>query len=124
MTASNDDRRRWPRHSSFLGGQIVFNDGLARIDCLIRNLTARGALFVTQRDEAIPDEFDFKIAGRARTFRARLVWRREKEFGVKLYPMPVSVSPTRLARRVRELEVENAALVARLADAALARRAG
>lgn len=105
-----EDRRRRRRQKSFLGGQITYDDGLTRIDCLVRNLAPRGASLVIQRHAMIPDEFDLSIAGRARTFRARLVWRRDKEFGVRLSPLPVATSPARLEKRVRELEAANASL--------------
>ena len=112
------ERRRTIRTRSYLGGQIAFNRRSSALDCLVRNVSANGARIVFSNSVTLPAEFDLHIRHQEQSFRARIVWRRESELGVAfLGGQPASnVVPLDLARRVRDLEADKAALQRRVAQ--------
>ena len=107
-----DDKRSGSRTRSFLKGQIVFNNRMSTMDCLVRDISPTGAKLMLAEGLAIPDMFELVIPQKGKTFRARLSWRRGDEIGVAF-----SRKPHDLAVRVRELEAENARLRALLGSA-------
>ena len=104
-----NDKRSGSRTRSFLKGQIVFNNRMSTMDCLVRDISANGAKLMLAQALALPDVFELAIPQKGETFRARLSWRRGDEIGVAF-----SRKPHDLAVRVRELEAENARLRALL----------
>jgi hypothetical protein len=53
-SAAPIDRRRWPRKRVVLRGKVVYNEGAYTADCLIRNLSDRGAYITVDRGVSIP----------------------------------------------------------------------
>jgi hypothetical protein len=101
------ERRRSSRLKSFLGGSVSYADGLTQQECLVRNLSSRGAKLVFDHGVTLPQEFDLLIHKQQRNFRAKVMWHGEQEVGVRLTPIPVGVSPVKLARKVETLKAEN-----------------
>jgi hypothetical protein len=110
------DRRKTTRSRTYIGGQIAFNQRSSLMDCLVRNISAGGAKLAFTNTGAVPQEFDVTMPRMARTFRARVVWRRAEEAGVTFleprpHAAPISLD---LARRLRDCEAEKAALQRRV----------
>ena len=76
------ERRRSVRNRTFLGGVVTFAKGRSAIECIVRNFSGGGAKVVFAGTAIVPDAFDLEVARKERTFRARMVWRRENEVGV------------------------------------------
>lgn len=74
---------RAERVRSLLRAQAVYNNGNATVDCVVRNLSDTGARIETPNQTALPAEFDLHIPHKARTYRARIVWRKAAEAGVR-----------------------------------------
>lgn len=112
------DRRREQRTRTYLGGRIVTDHRLTSINCLIRNTSGAGAKLVVASGALLPDEFDLQIPKNETEFRVRARWRRSEEVGVEVAPAPAATAPIALdmARRLKLLEAENAALKKRLGD--------
>lgn len=113
------DRRRALRHPSYLGARISYNERRSTVDCLLRNVSERGAKLVVASPGLLPSEFDVYIARQERNRRARIVWQRGgTEFGVTFVASrPVaSVAPLVFARRLEALEAENVALARRVSE--------
>jgi hypothetical protein len=116
---TSSERRRSVRHRTFIGGQVIFNQRQSTLDCTIRNLSEDGALIVLSDSVVTPDLFElyFPLKREHRMVRSR--WRDGERQGVaftdsaKPDAEPV---PLDLARRIRQLEQENAALKARIAE--------
>jgi hypothetical protein len=104
------DRRRFTRLKSFLGGSVSYANGRSQHECLVRNLSSRGAKLVFDYPVTLPSEFDLVIHKQRRSFRAKVMWCRELEIGVRLTPIPVEVSPSKLVREVRALKARNSQL--------------
>jgi PilZ domain len=71
------------RIRSILAARIVFNRRCSTIECAVRDISATGARLLVSPHVAIPDEFHVEVPKKARTFRARLIWRRGEACGVR-----------------------------------------
>jgi hypothetical protein len=113
---SMKDRRREQRWPVYLGGSIAFSSRFKAVDCVVRNISPRGARLAIESSGTVPDAFDLLIPQKQSEYRARARWRKSDAIGVEFTradetkaPIPLS-----LARRIRRLEKENAALRQRL----------
>jgi hypothetical protein len=112
------ERRKHQRSPAYMGGQITTDRRLISIDCVVRNMSGAGAKLVVPNATLLPDEFELHIAKRESASRVRARWRRERELGVEMIPLPAADAPVplALARRIKRLEAENAGLKRRLGD--------
>ena len=78
------DKRRAPRNRSLLQGKVVYNDGLASMDCVVRNQSPGGMRLAISQVVVLPDEFDLHIPKKNEIHRVRMRWRRADEVGVAL----------------------------------------
>ena len=110
------DRRGSTRNRTYIGGQIAFNQRSSLMDCLVRNISGGGAKLAFTNTVTVPQEFELSMHQTARTFRAKVIWRRADEAGVVfLEPRPSSAPVSLdLARRLRQCEAEKAALQRRI----------
>lgn len=113
------ERRRSARTRTLIGGKVIFNQRQSTLDCTVRNLSEDGALLVFPDSVALPELFElyFPVKRESRMVRSR--WRDGGRIGVsfgavaKQDEAPV---PLDLARRLRQLEQENATLKARIVE--------
>jgi len=114
------ERRKSLRMRSFLGGEVAFNKGQSKLECLIRNFSQRGAKLVFADPVTVPTEFDLYVPKKERSFRARVIWCRATEVGVTFVPaQPDAPIPLEIARRIVTLETETAALQERVTQLGL-----
>jgi hypothetical protein len=78
----SDDRRASARQRTYLQGYVYYNNRSAAADCLVRDLSDRGAKLLLSENVVIPDLIDLYIPKKAETFRARVQWRHGNEVGV------------------------------------------
>ncbi|KAA2236414.1 PilZ domain-containing protein [Salinarimonas soli] len=76
------DKRRAPRNRSLLQGKVVYNDGLASMDCVVRNQSSGGMRLVISQTVVLPNEFDLHIPKKNEIHRVRMRWRSADEVGV------------------------------------------
>ena len=69
------EKRASDRIRSFLRAQIIFNNRMTTIDCIIKNISATGARVALNDTLAVPTEFEIYIPQRGCSHHARLVWR-------------------------------------------------
>ncbi|MFE1600957.1 PilZ domain-containing protein [Methylobacterium sp. ID0610] len=118
--------RKEARLRTFLKGRIVYNNGNASMDCLIRDLSATGARLTLSQTAVLPEVFDLHIPAKDKLYRATLRWRRSDGVGVLFQEDRVPVAPVAdtsvptLLQRIRDLETENATLRRLLAEAEVA----
>jgi hypothetical protein len=70
------------RHRVLKGAQIVFKGHEAVIDCVVRNLSNRGACLRVESPIGIPDTFDL-VRDHASVRHCRVTWRRATQIGVE-----------------------------------------
>ncbi|GJE27761.1 PilZ domain-containing protein [Methylobacterium organophilum] len=115
------EQRAVARKKTFLKGLISFNYGSSSMDCLIRDISDRGARLELSETTTLPEVFDIHIPARDENYRATLCWRSNEAVGVafrsaqnekRVEPAAAAVDPsvTALLKRVAELEAENATL--------------
>src|SRR5438309_8605240 len=112
------ERRGFQRGRTYLGGRLAFNNQYCSIDCLVRNMSRNGAKLVFESTVLLPGEFDLMLPQKGESRRARVVWRQQDEAGVT-FPQSAGgegVVPIGMARRIRRLETDRAALEARVAE--------
>ena len=68
------------RKAALLPGTISF--GEQALDCVVLNLSARGASRSLETDATIPFAFDLAIDGERQHRRCRVVWRVERQLGI------------------------------------------
>lgn len=97
---------------SFLKGRI--NNGLTDVDCMIRDLSAKGARLACSGGISMPSVIDLHIPLKNKTMRAKVNWRRGDEIGVSFIedePVAPQVDDDKeLTERVAKLEAEIASL--------------
>jgi hypothetical protein len=107
------ERRRSPRHKSFLRGCVYFNKRRNAFDCLIRDLSDEGARIVFSETVIVPDVIELYIAQKEQTVRAHVQWRHGDEIGLAFPDALRAAGGTtddELAVRVAHLEAEVATL--------------
>jgi hypothetical protein len=80
MSELKHDCRQSPRRRTLKGTRIVFNDRRSVIDCVVRNLSAHGALLLVPHVAGIPKDFDVCIDGE--THAAHVVWMGKDSLGI------------------------------------------
>ncbi|HEV7874102.1 MAG TPA: PilZ domain-containing protein [Enterovirga sp.] len=114
-----EERRKTVRQRSYLGGRIAFNNRSSTMDCTVRNMSAGGARVAFSDTVVLPQDVDLAIRQKGLNARARVVWRSATEMGVSFLAVSREaageVIPLDLARRMRDLEAEKAALKQRVA---------
>ena len=74
------ERRAAQRIRTFKGGSILFGNAPA-VECLVRNLSDKGALLTLDSTYAIPDEFTVLMRPEIRKRNCRVAWRIEDRMG-------------------------------------------
>ena len=112
------EQRKEQRLPSYLGGRITTDRKLIAIDCIVRNTCGTGAKLALAHTMSLPDEFELHIPIRGSAYRVQARWRRYGEIGVEMAPLQANAAPIplALARRIKQLEAENATLKRRIAD--------
>jgi hypothetical protein len=107
------ERRRVTRQKSFLRGCVYFNNRRSAFDCLIRDLSDKGARIVFSDTMSLPDVVELYIPQKEQTVRARVEWRHGGEVGLA-FPDAIreanGSTDAELGTRVARLETEIASL--------------
>jgi PilZ domain len=112
------ERRQEVRDRTFFGGEIAFNHRASSMACLVRNLSSQGAMLALANTATIPDKFDLNIERKARSFRARTVWRHMDEAGVEFVEEKPGAEPLPIetVRRLRREKAEKEELRRRVEE--------
>ncbi|MBV9395795.1 MAG: PilZ domain-containing protein [Methylobacteriaceae bacterium] len=111
------DRRQYRRGRTYLGGRLAFNNQYCAVDCLVRNMSRNGAKLVFEGSVLLPGEFELTLPQKGESRRARIVWRQQDEAGIVFFqPDAKGVVSIEMARQIKRLETDRAALRARLAE--------
>ncbi len=77
------DRRSETRHRVFKGGRLSFNKGYGALECVVRNLSGRGARLALGETTAVPNAFALEISGEGIARSAHVRWRSPAAVGVE-----------------------------------------
>ena len=111
------ERRALARHKTFIKGRIYFNNRLSSMDCIVRDITDRGARLEASESVALPDAFELYLPNKDEHFFARVEWRKGSHLGVSWSGDPAArqrseagQSEQSIADRVAKLEHDLAVL--------------
>ncbi len=76
------ERRKSPRNRSLFQGKILINDRRSVIDCVVRNLSERGACVQVASMTGVPPAFELQIGDDAETRSCVAVWHSGNRIGV------------------------------------------
>ncbi len=76
------DKRTQPRQRTYLGARVFQDDGLS-FACVIRNLSATGALVEVPPLTTVPDSWVLIDMKHALAYRVGVSWRQEARVGVR-----------------------------------------
>lgn len=118
---NTQNMRSAERIRSFLRAQIIFNNRMSTIDCIVKNISPDGARIALNDMLAVPTEFELNIPQKNRSYQARLIWRDKNAIGVAFIEAhtapgaaPAEIPAVEIEARMRELEVQNAELKMRI----------
>jgi hypothetical protein len=100
------------RQKSFLRAMIHLKDARTAFDCMIRDLSPKGARLDFAGAVPTPDVFDLYISQKQQVLRANVMWRHGDKAGVAFAHTTPTVEPAKaneLSQRVSRIEGEIAA---------------
>ena len=77
-----EERRRAPRQRTLKSGQIVIDPQSPVLECIVRNLSPRGALLLVP-SLAVPDAFELVFSATRTRHRCKVAWRAYDRVGVE-----------------------------------------
>jgi GGDEF domain-containing protein len=79
----SENRRSERRHRVFKRGRIIFGDGFSTIDCMIRDLSQRGARISVEDQLSVPSRFSFAVLDSGEVYIAARRWQRGRSIGLE-----------------------------------------
>ena len=80
------ERRALVRHKTLIEGRIYFNNRMTSMDCIVRDVTEKGARLQVSESVALPDAFEIYLPNKDEHFRAQAQWRKGDQLGVSWTP--------------------------------------
>ena len=74
------ESRKLPRHRVLKAGTIGFGGGA--IDCVVRNLSPKGAALKVSNQAGIPERFILIVPADGLHLPCHIIWRRERRIGI------------------------------------------
>ena len=109
------DRRESMREKVMYGGVAEIGDRGATRECIVRNISDRGATIEFGSDVQLPrEQLSLRIARKGRSFLARVVWWRDNFVGVAFRGEPPAEPVSDLEERLRKSEIKKRQLQRRI----------
>ena len=100
------DRRDGVRDKVFMGGVAEINDAGSTLDCVVRNLSDRGACVELESAAKLPDQMRVTIARKGRSYLAHMIWRQANRVGLAFRTMVMDAPVDDLDIRLRRSEAK------------------
>jgi hypothetical protein len=81
-SAEEVEQRGEQRRKALKGGRIVFNNSASAIDCLVRDMSAKGARLEVESVLGVPNEFTLILADGSPPRQCTVRWKRARSIGV------------------------------------------
>jgi hypothetical protein len=107
------DRRQSVRDKVLYGGVAEINER-STMDCVVRNISERGACVELESAGTLPGEMNLTIARKGRSFLARLIWRQANKVGLAFRIMTSDRPVDDLDERLRRSEIKKRQLQRRI----------
>ncbi|NDV85476.1 hypothetical protein GTW51_02060 [Aurantimonas aggregata] len=118
LEPDGSERRVAPRMRTLKRAKIIFNGGFSTFDCILRNISATGALLTIDEAAHLPKEFQIRIGEERDERPAKLVYRRGMFAGIRFLDIAAEADEERSPpvrhdagdstdRGIRRIEPEN-----------------
>ena len=118
------ERRVAPRMRTLKRAKIVFNNGYSTFDCIVRNISATGALLTIDEAAHLPKVFEILIGEQGERRPAKLVYRRGMFAGIRFRDIPEEIEEVAEAERLLRSSEAVTADLDHAASVSAARAAG
>ncbi len=109
------ERRESVRDKVMYGGVAEIGDGGATRECIVRNISDRGATIEFSNDIQLPKEqLSLRIARKGRSFLAKVVWWRDNFVGVAFRAESPAAPVSDIEERLRKSEIKKRQLQRRI----------
>jgi hypothetical protein len=112
--AAMQDRRQSVRDKVLYGGVAEINQSGSTMDCVVRNISERGACIEFDQAAKVPEEMNLTISRKGRSFLARLIWRQANKVGLAFRIMTSDRPVDDLDERLRRSEIKKRQLQRRI----------
>jgi hypothetical protein len=79
------ERRHSSRTRTLRAARILFNNKRSVVDCMVRNISARGACLLVANVVGIPSTFDLMIDGESASRPCTMVWHASNRLGIEFH---------------------------------------
>ena len=111
------DRRESVRDKVMYGGVAEIGEGGTTRDCIVRNISDRGATIEFSNVVNFPKEqMSLRIARKGRSFLAKVIWWRDNFVGVAFRAESPAEPVSDLAERLRKSEIKKRQLQRRIQE--------
>jgi len=110
------DRRQNGRNKVIFGGIAAINETGSTVDCVVRNISDRGACVELDHATKLPDEINLAIPRKGRSFLARMIWRQANRVGLAFRIMTTDQPASDLDERLRRSERKKRQLQRRIRE--------
>ena len=108
------DRRESVRGKVIYGGVAEINREGSSMDCVVRNISERGACVELNSAARLPEQVTLRIARKGRAYLARLIWRQANRVGLAFRIMTSDQPVSDLDERLRQSEIKKRQLQRRI----------
>lgn len=111
------DRRQSARNKVMYGGVAEIGERGATRDCIVRNISDRGATIEFSNAVTLPKEqMSLRIARKGRSFLAKVIWWRDNFVGVAFRAESPAEPVSDLEERLRKSEIKKRQLQRRIQE--------
>ncbi|MFO1108348.1 MAG: PilZ domain-containing protein [Bradyrhizobium sp.] len=110
------DRRQGIREKVFLGGVAEINERGSTMDCVVRNISDRGACVEVEEATRLPEKLSLHIPRKGRYFLARMIWRHANRAGLIFRTMITDPQSDDLDARLRRSQIKQRQLKRRIKE--------
>jgi hypothetical protein len=89
-TVVTEDKRRWDRRRLFLRGFVRFSKNNTTVDCIVRDISERGARLSFKHALPIPETIELHIPSKGQIVQSKLAWVDNCEAGIS-FESPVAL---------------------------------
>ena len=109
------DRRESTRDKVIYGGVAEIDDSGATHECIVRNISDKGASVEFSNVVNLPrEQMSLRVARKGRSFLAKVVWWRDNFVGLAFNAEPPSAPVSDLEERLRKSEIKKRQLQRRI----------
>lgn len=110
------DRRQGGRDKVLLSGVAEINDRGSTMDCVVRNLSDRGACVEIDGTARLPEKISLRIPRKGRSFLAEMIWRQANRVGLAFRTMVTDPHSNDLDERLRRSQIKQRQLKRRIKE--------